>query len=304
MNQEFVVQEAEAGVRLDMFVMQKLEGRTRSFVKNLIEHEKITLNHKMVKAGTIIKTGDLVITELSQPKTIDLTPENIPLEIVYQDSDLLVINKQAGLVVHPGGGSYDGTLVNALLFHVNNLSGINGEIRPGIVHRLDKETSGLMLVAKNDHAHASLSKQIAEKTCIRKYLAICDGVMMFDTKTIETQIGRHSKDRKRMTVLKEGGRKAITHLKVLKRFARNTLAEFTLQTGRTHQIRVHCKHIGFPVTNDEMYGTLNKSVSAKGQLLHSYHLGFTHPTTKEWLEFESNPPSEFVSFLQKCEKQS
>ena len=288
--------------RLDIFVLEQLNNNTRSFIKNLVEKQKVTLNNKIVKAGALLKEDDIITVELSPPKQIDLSPENIPLDIVYQDDDLLVINKQAGIVVHPGGGSFSGTLVNALLYHVNNLSGINGEIRPGIVHRLDKDTSGLMLVAKNDISHVELSRQIATKTCVRKYMAICDGVIPYDEKIIETKIGRNLKDRKLMAVVKEG-KDAITTLKVIKRYKKNTLAEFVLQTGRTHQIRVHSKHLGFPITNDKVYGALNKYVNAEGQLLHSYHIGFTHPTKKEWMQFEVDFPKHFKEFLKKVEKE-
>ncbi|MFA6860305.1 MAG: RluA family pseudouridine synthase [Clostridia bacterium] len=302
MTKVFLANECDKEKRFDIFALECLPSHTRSHIKNLIENGLVLLNGKTVKAGYPLKTGDKIEISEIEPKKIDLSPEDIPLSIVYEDDDLLVINKQAGLVVHPGGGSYSGTLVNALLYKVKNLSGINGEVRPGIVHRLDKDTTGLMLVAKNDFAHVSLSKQIANKTCVRKYVALCDGVIQFDEKVINTQIGRSPSNRKMMAVLPEGqGKNAITIVTVLKRYAHYTLVECLLKTGRTHQIRVHMKHVGHSVTNDELYGTRCKAIEKSGQLLHSKYISFVHPRTNETMSFESEPPKMFLDFLQKIE---
>lgn len=301
-SQTFIITNEHEKKRLDMFLLSQFPMQTRSAIKNQIEQGSVLVNGSVVKSGTSLKVGDKVLFTQTPPKQIDLTPENIPLQIVHEDNDLIVINKQAGLVVHPGGGSYSGTLVNALLFHAANLSQINGQVRPGIVHRLDKETSGLMMVAKNNAAHLSLSKQIANKTCIRNYIAICDGVIAADNKIITTFIGRHPKNRKMMAVLPQG-RNAVTHLTVLQRFKQYTLCEFRLQTGRTHQIRVHAKHIGHPVTNDTMYGTPNKHVGTAGQLLHSCYLSFVHPTSGKTMEFSAQPPPAFANFLLKAQKE-
>ncbi len=233
---------------------------------------------------------------------LDLEAKNIPLDIVYQDKDIAIINKPQGMTVHAGNGTHGSTLVNALLYHLDSLSGINGVIRPGIVHRIDKDTSGLLVVAKNDAAHLSLSKQIKDKTCHRIYLALLEGVVKQNDGVIDTFIGRSDKNRTMMAV-KDSGRRAVTHFKVLKRYKEFTFAEFKLETGRTHQIRVHCKYIGHPIVGDPVYGYEKQKFKLNGQLLHAWKLELTHPSTGERMTFEAPIPDYFQAVLQKLDKQ-
>lgn len=296
----FVVEKQNEGERLDAFVCKIIGSSSRSHIKNQIEKGQILLNGKTVKAGEKLKVGDMVVVFEEEPTTLEVVAENIPLNIVYEDDDLAVINKPKGMVVHPANGNYTGTLVNALLYNLKNLSGINGVIRPGIVHRLDKDTSGLLLVAKNDKAHISLAKQIETKTCHRYYLAICTGNIKSDEGRIETGFGRSLKDRKQMAVFPLGtGKNAITNYKVLERFGSHTLVEFKLDTGRTHQIRVHSKYIGHPIACDEVYGTKSKTFNANGQLLHAYKIEFTHPSTDKTMSFTCEVPEDFQKALNK-----
>ena len=271
---KFEVEETK-NERLDVFLCSKLTDCSRSHIKNLITNELVLVNGKSVKSGEKLKQGDIIEVLDYQTKELDLAPENIDMDIVYQDDDLAVINKPQGLVVHPANGNENGTLVNALLYHLTNLSSINGVVRPGIVHRLDKDTSGLLIVAKNDKAHVSLSKQIELKTCHRHYLALCDGNLTQDSGTITTHISRSKKDRKQMAVCDDQeGKIAITNYNVVERFGNYTLVEFVLQTGRTHQIRVHSKHIKHPIVGDQTYGNKCK-FNINGQLLHAYKIEFT-----------------------------
>lgn len=294
----FIVEGCDAGQRLDVFLSNALDF-TRSHAGKLIEDGKVTLNGKLPKkSGEKISLGDSVEVIVEPPKEISLEPENIPIDIVYEDDDIVVINKQRGLVVHPAGGSESGTLVNALLYHVKNLSGINGEIRPGIVHRLDKDTSGLLVVAKCDDAHLSLSRQLAERTCHRTYIALLEGSVKEDSGTINAPIARSRADRKKMTVDKDG-REAVTDYEVVKRYGKYTLVKFFLHTGRTHQIRVHSKHIHHPVVGDKTYNTAKDVLQADGQLLHAYKLEFTHPRTGELVGFRSPLPEYFTKILEK-----
>ena len=299
---EIKVKEKIDKTRLDIYLLDKLENQSRSSIKKLVDIGNITVNSKKVKAGTELKTGDIIQVELPAPVNTDILPENIPLNIVYQDEDLLVIDKPQGMVVHPASGNYSGTLVNALLYNVDNLSSINGEVRPGIVHRLDKDTSGLMLVAKNDVAHRSLAKQISTKTCIREYLALLEGVVKKPEGEIITHIGRDPKDRKKMAVLPNFlGREAITNYWVEKTYSHYTLVRFRLKTGRTHQIRVHAKHIGHPVVGDPLYNKKTNKFNLNGQLLHSCFISFTHPRTGKVLTFKSELPNYFLQTLQKLD---
>ena len=260
-----VVTGADVGKRLDLFLSEEID-ESRSYVKNLTEQGLVTVNSKAVKAGYNVKNGDIVEYELPEIKQLDLTPADIPIDVIYEDDDVAVINKAQGMVVHPAPGSYDNTLVNALLFRLKSLSSINGVARPGIVHRLDKDTSGLLVVAKNDEAHVSLQSQIASKEAKRYYIALVDGVINKDEGVIDTNIDRSQKDRKMMAVCREGkGRRAITHYKVLERLGGYTLVEYELKTGRTHQIRVHSKHIGHPIVGDSVYGG-STSLYDQGQL--------------------------------------
>ena len=288
--------------RLDIFLEKELEGFSRSSIKKNIDDGNILLNGKKVKAGMKLKDGDIVDVDIPEPKEISTKPQDIDINIIYEDEDIVIINKEQGMVVHPAVGNYDGTLVNALLFKIKDLSGINGEIRPGIVHRLDKDTSGLLVIAKNDNAHRFLAKQLEDKTCHRNYLALCDGNFKEDTGTIQTQIDRDKKDRKKMAVTSSGGRVAITDYKVLERFGKYTLVMFSLKTGRTHQIRVHSKYIGHPVVGDMTYGRQKQEFKLDGQLLHAYKLEFIHPTSKELVSFECNLPDYFEKVLTKLRK--
>lgn len=285
------------GTRLDVFVAEKAEC-TRSHAKNLIEEGNVTVNGiKAAKSGALLKAGDVVVIVNPAPKELDLSPQDIPIEIVWQDEDFALVNKPQGMVVHPAPGAYDNTLVNALLFKLSSLSGINGVARPGIVHRLDKDTSGLLVVAKNDYAHISLQKQIAEKSAKRYYYALVDGVVQKDSGEIRNFLARSTADRKKYAVAKDG-RLAITLYKVVKRYSVYTLMEYELKTGRTHQIRVHSRYIGHPVVGDRTYGG-SDAFGLNGQLLHAYKLVLTHPRTGEEMTFTAPLPDYFQSVLDK-----
>ncbi|MBR2449791.1 MAG: RluA family pseudouridine synthase [Clostridia bacterium] len=284
-----------SGVRIDVYLADKL-GWTRSRVKKLCDDGFVFVNEKAAKSNKILKLGEEVSLTLPDNKNLDLEPENIPLDIVYQDDDVAVINKPQGLTVHAGNGTNGSTLVNALLYHLDNLSGINGVIRPGIVHRIDKNTSGLLVVAKNDVAHISLAKQLEDKTCSRIYVALLEGVLKDDKGRVATFIGRNPKDRTKMAVL-SSGRDAITDYKVIKRYENYTLCEFSLKTGRTHQIRVHAKHLGHPIVGDKEYGYKNQKFKLNGQLLHAMRLKFVHPTKNCPVEFSCPLPDYFEKIL-------
>ncbi len=297
MTEIFIVENGDA-LRLDVFLAETT-GIVRSHIKNLIDDGRVTVDGKTAaKAGLTVKNGNAVAIDIPEPAALDILPEDLPVNIVYQDEYLAVIDKQAGMSVHPSGGIVSGTLVNALLFHLKGLSGINGVQRPGIVHRLDKDTTGLMVVAKTDAAHLSLSRQISEKTAVRNYTALCHGRIKDDSGVIETQIGRDAKDRKKMAVVREGGRSAVTYYSVVKRFLNYTLVSFTLGTGRTHQIRVHSRYIHHPVVGDKTYGQEDK-FGLGGQLLHSTKLSFDHPVTGVRMEFESPLPEAFTGVMKR-----
>ena len=284
----------DEGKRLDVFVAEKLEI-TRNAAAALIEGGGVSALKKNYK----LRNGDVVEVEIPEPKAIDVVAQNIPLDIVYEDEDLLVINKARGMVVHPAAGNWDGTLVNALMYHCGaELSGINGVLRPGIVHRLDKDTSGLMLVAKNDLAHNSLAEQIKEHTARREYHTVVIGNLRDDTGTISAPIGRHRTDRKKMTVTEMNSKEAVTHYTVLERYPGFTYASCVLETGRTHQIRVHMSHTGHPVVGDAVYGARDK-LGLEGQCLHSKNVTFIHPRTNEEMYFESDLPGYFEEILRK-----
>ena len=289
--------------RLDVFLSARL-GVTRSAAKKLLDGGHITVGGKAVKASRPVSAGEEVVAEIPDPETLDLTPQDIPVDIVYEDEDIAVVNKPQGLTVHAGSGNLSGTLVNALLYRLNSLSSINGVVRPGIVHRIDKDTSGLLVVAKNDAAHLSLSAQIAEKTCRREYLALCEGIFKEDTGRIETYIGRSPSDRVKMAVVpKEKGKYALTEYEVQARYAEGfTLARFRLYTGRTHQIRVHCRYIGHPVVGDPVYGSKKQKFHLAGQLLHACRLELTHPRTGERMSFEAPLPAYFTDVLSRLER--
>lgn len=292
---------ADKSERLDVFLSEKLD-KTRSAVKKLVDDGEITVGGNKVKAGRVLKIGEEIFVNIPDPVKLDLEAENIPLDIIYQDNDIAIINKPQGMTVHAGNGTHGSTLVNALLYHLDSLSGINGVIRPGIVHRIDKDTSGLLVVAKNDAAHLSLSEQIKNKTCHRIYLALLEGTVKQNDGIIDTFIGRSDKNRTMMAV-KDSGRRAVTHFKVLKRYKEFTFAEFKLETGRTHQIRVHCKYIGHPIVGDPVYGYEKQKFKLNGQLLHAWKLELTHPSTGERMSFEAPLPDYFQAVLQKLDKQ-
>lgn len=297
----FIVQEENFGDRLDVFVGEVAQS-SRSNAQKRIKNGLVTLNGKTEdKVSRTLKIGDNVGVTIVAPEPIELIPQDIPLDIVYQDEYLAVINKQQGLTVHPAGGSYTDTLVNALLYHIKDLSGINGDIRPGIVHRLDKDTSGLMVVAKNDFAHVNLSQQIASKECRRIYYALTEGVFKEDSGVIDQPLFRSKTDRKKIAVDPDG-RQAITLFNVVERFAANTLVRFELKTGRTHQIRVHSAFIGHPIVGDKVYGFKKQRFDLNGQLLHSKEITFTHPKTGESMHFDSELPDYFRRILSVLKK--
>lgn len=285
--------------RLDKVCSEIFSDYSRSQIKQLLDGGNITVNGKTEKAKYKVKSGDVIRLEEPKTKTLELRPENIPLDIVYEDDDVIVINKPQGMVVHPAPGHDEHTLVNALLYHCP-LSTINGTFRPGIVHRIDKDTSGLLMVAKNDKAHRSLAKQLKDKTNIREYVALVHGRIAEDEGTINAPIGRSLKDRKKQAVVKDG-RNAVTHFEVLKRYRDYTFVKCILETGRTHQIRVHMKYIGHPLVGDPLYGP-KKTIKGNGQFLHAGKLGFVHPTTGKLLIFEAPLPKIFQECLEKLDK--
>ena len=296
----------EPSPRLDTFLAQQMEEVTRSRLKKLIEGGQVCVDEKTVtKAGTEIRKGAQVM--ITVPEAVEYTAkaENIPLDILYQDADFAIINKPKGMTVHVGNGNESGTLVNALLYALDRLSGIGGVLRPGIVHRIDKDTTGLLVVAKNDKAHVSLASQIAEKTCKRTYYALLEGNVKEDSGRIVTDIGRHPTDRLKMAVLPDGkGKIAVTDYQVVAHFGSDfTLCRFDLQTGRTHQIRVHAKHMGHPIVADPVYGYKKQKIKGDGQLLHAFALELTHPTTGEKMTFNATLPPAFAEILTKLCRQ-
>lgn len=290
-----------AGNRIDKFISDNIDELTRSAVQGLLEKGNILVNGGTVSKNYKLKNGDTVEVDIPEPEPMDAVPENIPLDIVYEDNDLLVVNKPKGMVVHPAHGNYTGTLVNALLYHCgDSLSGINGVIRPGIVHRIDKNTSGLLIVAKNDASHLKLAEQIKVHSFTREYEAVAAGYFKETEGTIDAPIGRHKIDRKKMCVTEENSRNAVTHYKVLKQYGGYAHVRLKLETGRTHQIRVHLSYIGHPVLGDDVYGKAYKGI--EGQCLHARKIGFIHPTTGEYMEFTSELPEYFISIINKLEK--
>ena len=293
--QKYVVTLEDSNTRIDAYLSKQLD-LSRSKIQDMIKEEKILVNAKKVKSSYLVKENDLIEAEEYQEEIMDLKPEKMDLDIVYEDDDLLVVNKANGIVVHPAVGNPSGTLVNGLLYHSKNLSDVNGEFRPGIVHRIDADTTGLLVVAKNNKAHESLAKQLEEKTTHRKYVALVWGVVATDTGTIDAPIGRDLNDRKKMAVTDINSKHAVTHFKVLERFSNTTLIELELETGRTHQIRVHMNYIGYPIVNDPVYGR-RKIIDETGQCLHAKELGFIHPTTGEYMEFSCELPECFTHIL-------
>ncbi len=297
--QEITVEE-NLKTRIDSFLSEQLE-ESRSKIAKMLKQEYILVNNKPVRASYLPLKGDIItIQEFNEQ--MDVEPENIALDIVYEDDDVMIINKPNGMVVHPAAGNSSGTLVNGLMYHSKNLSTINGEFRPGIVHRIDAYTTGLLMIAKNDKAHQFLAEQLQNKTTTRKYIALVWGVIKNDTGTIDAPIGRDTNDRKKMAVTATNSKEAITHFKVLERYKNATLIELQLETGRTHQIRVHMSYIGYPIVNDPVYGK-RKLIDDSGQCLHAKTIGFVHPTTKQYMEFSSELPECFIKIMNQLKEE-
>lgn len=300
---DFLVDVQEAGVRIDRYLSEKNEELSRSYLQKLLKEQQVSVNGRAVKANYKVQADDQIQVQLPDLVQPDILPEEIPLDILYEDDDLMVINKPKGMVVHPSAGHTSGTLVNAILAHCGeNLSGINGVMRPGIVHRIDKDTTGALLVCKNDAAHRNLAEQLKEHSIKRRYRAVVRGNLKDDEGTIEGPIGRHPTDRKKMAINRKNGKEAVTHYKVLERFGDCTYIECRLETGRTHQIRVHMTSIGHPLLGDEVYGSGRNPYHLQGQALHAMILGFEHPSTKEYMEFIAPLPEYFVKLLNKLRK--
>ena len=294
----------QSGERCDAFLARTLPQLTRSAAQKLLEEGKVTKEGKALKKNERLKENDVVTVILADPAPVDVVPQDIPLDVVYEDGDLIVINKPVGMVVHPAPGHPDGTVVNALLHHCGgSLSGINGELRPGIVHRIDRDTSGLLIVAKNDFTHLALAEQLQDHSLYRGYEAICVGGPREDSGTIDAPIARHRTDRKKMAVDWQTGRRAVTHYTVLERFQGCTHIACRLETGRTHQIRVHMAHIGHPLAGDPVYGPRSVIRELQGQCLHAKELGFRHPVTGQELRFDSPLPAYFTTFLERLRKE-
>ena len=299
---KIIIDEDNDGDRLDTAVSDNIEDISRARCQKLIKEGAVWLNGvKVEKTSKTVREGDVAEVLIPELKPVELLPQDIPLDIVWQDENMAVINKQQGLTVHPANGVYTDTMVNALLYHIKDLSGINGDIRPGIVHRLDKDTSGLMVVAKNDVAHRSLAEQISTKTCRRIYYALVEGVMKNDSGFVEKPIGRSKSDRKKMGIVPDG-KYAKTFYTVVERYEKNTLVKFELTTGRTHQIRVHTQYLGHPIVGDKTYGFKNQRFDLAGQLLHSKEIRFNHPVTGVQMNFESELPDYFKNVLSKLKK--
>lgn len=304
---EWIADDLDVGKRLDVYVTEKLtdqkeEHYSRSYLQKLIKDQRVLLNGKNAKGNAKIISEDTISLFIPPPVEMDILPEPIPLDIVYEDSDVLLVNKPKGMVVHPAAGHYTGTLVNALLYHCKEgLSGINGVLRPGIVHRIDKDTTGLLIVCKNDFAHQCLAAQLKEHSITRKYLAIVHGVIQEDNLTIIGSIGRHPTDRKKMAMNVRNGKPAVTHVKVLERFSKYTYVECQLETGRTHQIRVHLSSRQHPLLGDQIYGRKQEKFILEGQTLHASIFGFVHPKTNQYMEFQAPLPEYFQMLLHKLE---
>ena len=301
----FIIDNDFSAIRIDKFLSDNIDDITRSAVVSLIEKDNVKVNEKAVSKNYKLKAGDSVDVIIPDPVEYEAKAENIPLDIIFEDDDLIVVNKPKGMVVHPAAGNYEGTLVNALLYHCkDNLSGINGVLRPGIVHRIDKNTSGLLIVAKNDNSHRFLAEQIKEHSFTREYQAVVVGNIKDDKGTINAPIGRHHIDRKRMTVTERNSKNAVTHYEVIARYKGYTHIKCILETGRTHQIRVHMAYIGHPVAGDDVYGVKKEKVNFTGQCLHAGKIGFIHPFTKEYMEFSAELPEHFKEFLLKLNRMS
>ncbi|MBU5454600.1 RluA family pseudouridine synthase [Caproiciproducens sp. MSJ-32] len=303
--EEFAIKiedEKNVGIRIDKYLALILEGKSRSFIQGLIDSNSIVVNGKEIKSNYKLKLNDEIRGIIEEPIDFEVKPEKIDLDIIYEDDDLIVVNKPKGMVVHPAPGNYSGTLVNALLYHYKDLSKINGEVRPGIVHRIDKDTSGILVVAKNDEAHKDLAEQFKEHSIKREYYALVEGKFSNIEGTINKPIGRNKKDRLKMGIV-EDGKRAITHYIVLEQYNNNlSLIKCILETGRTHQIRVHMASINHPLVGDTVYGSKKQKYKLQGQVLHAKTLGFIHPRSKEYIEFTSDLPDYFIKLLEKLRK--
>lgn len=296
----FTVSAEDNGLRIDKYLSDHMEEMSRSYLQKLLKSQDVMVNEKTVKANYKVASGDIISVSVPEPEAVDIKPEDIPLDILYEDQDLIVVNKPKGMVVHPSAGHYSHTLVNALMFHCRDeLSGINGVMRPGIVHRIDRNTTGSLLVCKNDFTHNHIAEQLKEHSIKRKYRAIVHGVLKEDNGVVDAPIGRHNTDRKKMAVNYKNGKTAVTHYHVLERFSNFTYIECQLETGRTHQIRVHMKSIGHPILGDDVYGPAKCPYRLEGQTLHAMILGFIHPRQNSYMEFSAPLPEYFINLLKK-----
>lgn len=299
----FLVEESYVGERIDKYLCELIDNQTRSYIQKLIKDSMVLVNQKIVKANYKVCLGDVIEITIPDAVTLDIKPQDITLDILFEDEDILVVNKPKNMVVHPSVGHYDGTLVNAIMYHCkDNLSGINGVLRPGIVHRIDMDTTGALVICKNDNAHLSLTEQLKVHSITRKYRAIVHGNVKEEGGTVEAPIGRHPIDRKKMAINYKTGKEAITHYKVLERLGNYSYIECQLETGRTHQIRVHMASLQHPILGDNVYGPAKQRFSLDGQTLHAMILGFNHPRTGEYVEFEAPLPEYFVSLLDKLRR--
>ena len=299
----FQVEKENTGIRIDKYLSDNMENISRSYLQKLLKDKSITVNNKAIKANYKVQEGDMVSVSVPEPEEPDILPEEIPLDILYEDDSLMVVNKPKDMVVHPSAGHTSGTLVNAVLFHCKgNLSGINGIMRPGIVHRIDKDTTGALLICKTDTCHRILAEQLKVHSITRRYRAVVQGNLKDDEGTVEGPIGRHTTDRKKMAINYKNGKEAITHYRVLERFGNATYIECRLETGRTHQIRVHMASIGHPLLGDTTYGSSKNPYHLQGQALHAMVLGFLHPVTNEYMEFTAPLPEYFLKLLEKLRK--
>lgn len=299
----FQVEKENTGIRIDKYLSDNMEDISRSYLQKLLKDKSITVNNKSIKANYKVQEGDMVSVFVPEPEEPNILPEEIPLDILYEDDSLMVVNKPKDMVVHPSAGHTSGTLVNAVLFHCKgNLSGINGIMRPGIVHRIDKDTTGALLICKTDTCHRILAEQLKVHSITRRYRAVVQGNLKDDEGTVEGPIGRHTTDRKKMAINYKNGKEAITHYRVLERFGNATYIECRLETGRTHQIRVHMASIGHPLLGDTTYGSSKNPYHLQGQALHAMVLGFLHPVTNEYMEFTASLPEYFLKLLEKLRK--
>lgn len=293
---------SDIGIRIDKFLVNNMDNKSRSFIQGLVDEELILVNNKKIKSNYKLRENDIITVIMKEPKELEVNPEDIKLDIIYEDEDLIVVNKPKGLVVHPAPGNYSGTLVNGLLYHCKDLSGINGVIRPGIVHRIDKDTSGILVVAKNDESHNNLAKQFKDHSIKREYYALVEGKFSKLEGSIDKPIGRNKKDRLKMGIV-EDGKRAVTHYEVIEQYNKGlSLVKCRLETGRTHQIRVHMASISHPLVGDMVYGNKKPKLNINGQVLHAKTLGFIHPRTNKYMEFDSNLPEYYMELLETLRK--